>query len=299
MQLNFSIIPWKRYPRKSNCEGVSCSLLKVGNRSFHQVLDALCVLCRHTVRIPSFAYSEKRLCDNPEFWPYFKGCLGALDAIYIPITATSNQHPAWRNPKNVVSQNVLAACDFDMNFTYIFAGMEGSTQDSRVFLTAREKDSTFCLPSNCYFLADAGFSSKSRFLLVPYREVSYHPQETQQTVHPPANPRELFNVRHATLRSVIDRTLKLFRRRFRLLRTAREGFSVRTQVNLIFALAAVHNFINQRQGLDLDGDSEGEDDNDETWKTSPIVDDYDGNLMIRKRDIIAKEMWEQSQRSAS
>lgn len=264
------------------------------------MLDALCVLCRHTVRIPSFEYSEKALGGKSEFWPYFKGCLGALDAVYIPISATSDQHPAWRNPKNVVSQNVLAACDFDMNFTYIFAGMEGSTQDSRVFLTAREKDNTFRLSSNCYFLADAGFSSKSRLLLIPYREVSYHPQGPQQPANHPANSRELFNIRHATLRSVIDRTLKLFRRRFRLLTTAREGFSIRTQVNLVFALAAVHNFINQRQGLDLDGEFEDEDDrDDDTWKTSPIVDDFDGNLMIRKRDMIAKELWEQSQRSTS
>lgn len=63
------------------------------------------------------------------------------------------------------------------------------------------------------------------------------------------NPREFFNYRHESKQSVIERAFGVLKRRFHLLREAREGYLIRTQVRLTFALAAVHNFINKRQGL--------------------------------------------------
>ena len=39
---------------------------------------------------------------------------------------------AWINRKGANSQNVLAACSFDMKFTYMLAGYEGSCHDARM-----------------------------------------------------------------------------------------------------------------------------------------------------------------------
>lgn len=58
------------------------------------------------------------LCCNRKLWPFFKGCLGAIDGSHIasapPATDCSNS----RNWKGFVSQNVLAICSFSMMFIY-------------------------------------------------------------------------------------------------------------------------------------------------------------------------------------
>jgi hypothetical protein len=36
----------------------------------------------------------------------------------------------------VPTQNVMAACSFDMQFTFVWAGWEGSAHDTRIFLEA-------------------------------------------------------------------------------------------------------------------------------------------------------------------
>ena len=38
--------------------------------------------------------------------------------------------------KNLPTQNVMAVCNFDMRFTYVLAGWEGTTYDARVFNVA-------------------------------------------------------------------------------------------------------------------------------------------------------------------
>lgn len=45
-------------------------------------------------------------------------------------------HNAFRNRKGNLSQNVLAICDFDMLFTYVCPGWEGSAHDNRVLTDA-------------------------------------------------------------------------------------------------------------------------------------------------------------------
>ncbi|KAL0387402.1 UNVERIFIED_CONTAM: hypothetical protein Sradi_2622000 [Sesamum radiatum] len=48
--------------------------------------------------------------------------------------------------KGGLAQNVLAICDFDMNFTYVYAGWEGSAADARVLDHAVSHDNTFPFP---------------------------------------------------------------------------------------------------------------------------------------------------------
>lgn len=85
------------------------------------------------------------------------------------------QHAPWRNRKGWLSQNVLAACDFDGRFSYILAGWEGSAHDGRVLANARILDG-FKAPLPYYWLGDAGYSN-SDDVLTPYRGVRYHLQE--------------------------------------------------------------------------------------------------------------------------
>ena len=128
------------------------------------------ILTEDIVKIPPSSYSKNALEEDPRKWPFFEGCIGALDGVHIPIFTSAHQQSTWRNWKGWISQNVLAVCDFDLNFVYLFAGMEGSAHDSCVLSEAQEKDD-FTTPADCYFLADAGYSTQSDMVLVPYSGV--------------------------------------------------------------------------------------------------------------------------------
>lgn len=50
----------------------------------------------------------------------------------IPAHVPAKDQSRFRNKKGILSQNVLAACTFDLQFIFIFPGWEGSVSDSRV-----------------------------------------------------------------------------------------------------------------------------------------------------------------------
>jgi hypothetical protein len=47
---------------------------------------------------------------------------------------------AFRGRKNHPTQNMLAAVDFDLRFTYVLAGWEGSAHDALILADALERD---------------------------------------------------------------------------------------------------------------------------------------------------------------
>ncbi|XP_038719904.1 uncharacterized protein LOC120012529, partial [Tripterygium wilfordii] len=104
--------------------------------------------------------------------------------------------------KGVTTQNVMAACDFDMLFTYVCAGWEGSAHDSRIFSTVLSNaNSKFPHPP-------PGYANQSGYLapyLAPYRGQRYH-LEVFRNGPDVSTPREAFNHAHSSLRSVIERT---------------------------------------------------------------------------------------------
>ncbi|KAK3136674.1 hypothetical protein QOZ80_5BG0440800 [Eleusine coracana subsp. coracana] len=57
------------------------------------------------------------------FFPYFENCLGAIDGTHVPITIAEAKQAPYRNRKGTLSQNVMLACDFDLNFTFISCGL--------------------------------------------------------------------------------------------------------------------------------------------------------------------------------
>lgn len=46
----------------------------------------------------------------------------------------------YRGRKDFPTQNVFAACDFNMKFTYVLAGWEGTTFDSRILKDALSRE---------------------------------------------------------------------------------------------------------------------------------------------------------------
>ena len=83
--------------------------------------------------------------------------------------------------------------------------------------------------------------------LAPYKNERYHLQDYKNQV--PQCPKELFNYCHSSLRSVIERTFGVWKNRFQIMKRMRCGYSWDTQVKLVSATMALHNYI-YRQGLE-------------------------------------------------
>ncbi|KAL0301999.1 UNVERIFIED_CONTAM: hypothetical protein Sradi_6476700 [Sesamum radiatum] len=121
-----------------------------------------------------------------------------------------DQH-RYRSRKGRLAQNVLAICDFDMNFTYVYAGWEGSAADARVLDNAVSQDPNFPFPrlgkilaglrmtmpcdnAGKYYLVDAGFANYNvSWLLTEEQGITYlsggdkvidiEPHRTCSTMH--------------------------------------------------------------------------------------------------------------------
>ncbi|KIL55163.1 hypothetical protein M378DRAFT_18193 [Amanita muscaria Koide BX008] len=177
--------------------------------------------------------------SNPKLYPYFKYCRGALDGSYFHAWVREEAMARHRTRKGLISQNVLAACDFSMKFTYILSGWEGSAADSTIFEYAREHD--LAIPAGRYLLADAGFPICDE-LITPYHGVRYHLKEWARGSQRPQTYQELFNLRHAQARNVIERVFGIIKKRFNLLRAAPE-YSEVMQAKFVSSIGALHNFI--------------------------------------------------------
>jgi DDE superfamily endonuclease len=109
--------------------------------------------------------------NNPKRYPFFRDAIGAIDGTHIACSPSEKERAAARNRKGLLTQNCLMACSFDLRFTYVLSGWEGSAADALVFQNARRTD--FPVPNGKYYLADAGFPLCPE-LLVPFRGVRYH-----------------------------------------------------------------------------------------------------------------------------
>lgn len=227
---------------------------------FHEVLTAILHLAKANI----IMYKEEERpavapCIRNEvgkMFPFFEDCIGAIDGtlVYVSVKGQDRKREgeegAYRCRKGFLATNVLGCVDFDMNFKLVYPGWEGTAHDVTVFNDARRRG-LFVTPRGRFWLADAGYTQADGYggqILAPYMAVRYHLQEWKKGNQRPQNMKELFNLRHAKLRNVVERTYGVFKNRFRIFQCSRDGFSLRTQNKLIIALSAVHNWINAHGG---------------------------------------------------
>lgn len=72
--------------------------------------------------------------------------MGAIDGTHIQARVPSNMVNRFRGRKSTPTQNVLAAVDFDLRFTYVLAGWEGSAHDATVLRDAIERENGLRVP---------------------------------------------------------------------------------------------------------------------------------------------------------
>ena len=59
---------------------------------------------------------------------------------------------AFRGRKGHPTQNVLAAVDFDLHFTYVLAGWEGSAHDATILADALDRDDGLVVPEGNFLI---------------------------------------------------------------------------------------------------------------------------------------------------
>ncbi|KAK2638219.1 hypothetical protein Ddye_026014 [Dipteronia dyeriana] len=60
-------------------------------------------------------------------------CIGVIDSTHIPVSISPEDQIPYIGRKGIPTQNVMAACDFKMQFILAVAGWEGTAHDSRIF----------------------------------------------------------------------------------------------------------------------------------------------------------------------
>ncbi|KIK13049.1 hypothetical protein PISMIDRAFT_18263 [Pisolithus microcarpus 441] len=228
--------------------------------------------------------------ENTKFFPFFEDMIGAIDGMHIACNPAADERDASRNRKGFTSQNCLVCCDFDLFFTYVLSGWEGSMADASIYHDARLND--LKIPDGKYYLADTGFPSCPQ-LLVPHRGQRYHLAEWGCTQTRPENSQELFNLCHAVARNVIERIIGVLKHCFCIL-VVPPKYSMHIQAHLPPALACIHNFICTWDPVDID-DPEVVQEAQDVGMVGSIANGVPTNAehawMSAKRDEIAACMW--------
>lgn len=107
--------------------------------------------------------------------------------------------------------------------------------------------------------------------------------------------KELYNLRHASARNVVERIFGVFKKRFQIFKSA-PAWSISTQTKLIHALAVVHNIIRIYDPMDKpqpdDTDENDAPQNDFVGELARNVSNADKTRAEKLRNDIAAAMWE-------
>ncbi|GKE71441.1 putative nuclease HARBI1 isoform X1 [Tanacetum coccineum] len=89
----------------------------------------------------------------------------------------SDSYDEDEEKKGYATQNIMAACDLNMCFTFVWAGWEGTAHDTRIYNEAlRRPEVKFPVPiGEKYYVVDVGYPN-TRGYLAPYKrtDIRYH-----------------------------------------------------------------------------------------------------------------------------
>jgi len=100
-----------------------------------------------------------------------------------------------------------------------------------------------------YYLVDSAYGCYKGFL-PPYRNERYYLETFRRGRPQPRTDKELFNYRHSSLRSTVERTFGILKNRFPILESM-PPYEVPDQRLLVVACCTIHNFIRKNCG-DID-----------------------------------------------
>ncbi|KAK8957096.1 hypothetical protein KSP39_PZI000389 [Platanthera zijinensis] len=273
---------------------------ETASRYFSVGIRAL-VRLAEVVIVPEEGYFDStppEIAEDTRYMPFFKDCIGAIDGTHVHANVPVKNQVPYIGRHGTTTQNIMAACDFNMCFTFAMTGWEGSAHDSRIFNFAIS-DPKYRFPHpprGKFYLVDAGYPLQ-RGYIKPFPDTRYHLPDFARGNRPVEGLQEIFNQSHSSLRSVIERTFGVWKKKWAILRDM-PSYSFTKQKRIVLATIALHNFI-RRHPSRIDPDFR----ESETISTGVRVDtqrqsgtciDTAGGVeeMIALRDSIAQQLYE-------
>ncbi|XP_017981016.1 PREDICTED: putative nuclease HARBI1 [Theobroma cacao] len=225
------------------------------SRKFGEVLDSLCLLANENVKASDFQFVEvpSKIKNDRRYWPYVQGCIGAIDGSHVPAIPPVNDQIRFIGRKGYPTHKVMLVCNFDMLFTFVVVGWPGTAHDTRIFSTVLEEMKNVFPhpPEGKYYIVDASYPNMKGYLAL-YKGERYHIPDFRGCSQP-EGIEETFNHEHSSLRNVIERTIRVWKNRWHILRDMKP-FPLIKQEKIIVATMALHNYIRQCGVIDEEFD---------------------------------------------
>ena len=81
-----------------------------------------------------FSNVPNKIKNDDQYWSYFKDCIGVIEGPHIPVMIPKQKQVPCISRKGITTQNVMIVCDFNMCFTFTWAGWEGAAHDAQIYL---------------------------------------------------------------------------------------------------------------------------------------------------------------------
>ncbi|XP_071678552.1 uncharacterized protein [Lolium perenne] len=140
-----------------------------------QVLYAIGELRGEMIK-PASTNKPPKIKNSYRWFPYFRDCIGTIDGTHVTTKVPRSMSAAFRGRKHYTSQNVLAVVDFEMRFTYVLAGWEGSAHEASNLAGNLTRPDGLQILEGKFCLEDAGYACRSG-ILPPLRKIRYHLNE--------------------------------------------------------------------------------------------------------------------------
>nr|XP_016507895.1 PREDICTED: uncharacterized protein LOC107825535 [Nicotiana tabacum] len=183
-------------------------------------------------------------------------CIGALDDTHVKARFPQGQEISYIGRKVYLTQNILGVVDFNMCFTFVWAGWEGVAHDSRIFGEAlRRPELNFSRPiRNKYYLVDVVYPHMKGYM-APYKgdNVRYHLAQFRhgatRQLQEPRGRIEKFNYLHSSCKNIVESTFGVWKTRWSILRDM-PFYHIDTQGDIVLATMAIHNYIRKKCNMD-------------------------------------------------
>ncbi|TXG70067.1 hypothetical protein EZV62_005002 [Acer yangbiense] len=136
------------------------------SRHFHRVLRSIISLEDQFLQQPTGSNVSLEVRSSNRFYPYFKDCVGAIDGTHVRVKVSRDDAPRYCGRKGYPTLNVLAVCSFDLKFTYILPGWEGTASDSRITKNALTREDKLIIPNGSMTEPNYSADTQSSITLV-------------------------------------------------------------------------------------------------------------------------------------
>ncbi|XP_022889066.1 uncharacterized protein LOC111404502 [Olea europaea var. sylvestris] len=165
---------------------------------FKEVLRAVMSLSERIIR-PTHNYNDgvEPHKPDPNKHPLFQDCIGAIDGTHVRAMLPRHERVNFIGRKGIPTQNLLAACDFNLCFTFVLVGYTGNMHDARILAHAiYSPEIEFPQPATGkYYLVDFDFAHRPGYM-APYKGS---------------------DILHSSCRNVIERAFGVLKQRWKIL----------------------------------------------------------------------------------